>query len=105
MALKTCLEIDGRLLCFPLAVAQIDLWGPPPLGDPLEKLRRWAETASSDLEPDPEPWRTDLSILATIDLLVPHIRDDSLRQQLESAIAEAIKDAARALPSGMRLEK
>jgi hypothetical protein len=100
-AMVLCLTIEGKKMCVEIPYAFIEQFGPPhPDNDPLSKLANWIITE----DPNPQPWKTDLPILATIDHLVSLLNEDKVQRRLGEAVEEAARQVASGLPPGVQLD-
>lgn len=101
--MKICLKIDGQEVCFWIPILIDRHYYDPNPPDPrldLRRLREWVVLEG----PHPEPWKADLPVLATINVLVAQLSDEGVRGQMAQAMQQATQEVARQLPKGLRVE-
>lgn len=96
--MQTCFLIQGQLYCVKVPLVKLPFL--PPFGVPVEQAK-----------PDPTPWLAggqlrasiahDLSVLATVELLLGQAKSPKLRKQLGQALQQSVE--LLALPDALQV--
>jgi hypothetical protein len=100
---QICFTVDGQEVCVPipvlLAVKPIPIPDPDP-GPIREIIEHWIEVSG----PTPDPWKTDLPIIATVAALGELSEDRALAGALTDIARSYADRIAADLPEGARIE-
>jgi hypothetical protein len=95
--MRICFTIGGHRYCIWIPILIWPPWPPRPNGDPWKHIGEWVET------PDPQQWRENLTILASVAALGEHAHGD-LKGRLQELVHAEAAAIQKQLPEGVQLE-
>lgn len=93
-----CITLAGRRFCIRIPILIVWPPWPPPNGDPWKHLGDWVQLE----DPSPQPWKQNLSIVATVHELAKHAQGD-LKGRLEQVVKAETAEIQKQLPEGATL--
>lgn len=99
---EICFKVDGEIICVPIPVL-IGPFKPIPDPDPgpiREIIDNWIDTHG----PTPNPWKTDLPIIATVAALAELSEGRELTEALIDITHTYVDKIGEQLPEGATLE-